>query len=63
MSILTIIETQLIYDGMFMVLAEVFHAESELEKTQETTQETTVLLKFEIRLKDLLSGKLHVLSD
>jgi len=59
MSILPIIETQLIYDGMFMVLAEVFHAESELEKTQETT----ALLKFEIRLKDLLSGKLHVLSD
>jgi len=47
------------YNGIHKALSELFPPESKIEKSQKNT----TLSKFDIRLKDLLSGKLHSLSD
>jgi len=47
------------YNGMYKALADVFPTESKLEKSQKTTTHS----KFNIRLTDLLSGRMHALSD
>ena len=47
------------YNGMNKVLAEKFPVETGIDKSQRTTTHS----KFDIRLSDLLSGRLHALSD